>query len=106
MDDGRTRDYLKTDQNTPLPYIAQDDAHTIKSLRTTDTVSFQHPVIVGFSHEQWRFQPTTPVTGTTKGTDLPISWEDSREAELHAIDDVKGEYTIGAFNVLLSLIHI
>ena len=43
--DGRTRDYLKTDQNTPLPYIAQDDAHTIKSLRTTDTVSFQHPVI-------------------------------------------------------------
>ena len=100
LDDGRTRDYLKTDQNTPLPYIAQDDAHTIKSLRTTDTVSFQHPVIVGFSHEQWRFQPTTPVTGTTKGTDLPISWENSREAELHAIDDVKGEYTIGAFNVL------
>ena len=100
LDDGRTRDYLKTDQNTPLPYIAQDDAHTIKSVRTTDTVSFQHPVIVGFSHEQWRFQPTTPVTGNTKGTDLPISWENSRKAELHAIDDVKGEYTIGAFNVL------
>lgn len=100
LDDGRTRDYLKTDQETPLPYIAQDDAHTIKSVRTTDTVSFQHPVIVGFSHEQWRFQPTTPVTGNTKGTDLPISWENSREAELHAIDDVKGEYTIGAFNVL------
>ena len=100
LDDGRTRDYLKTDQNTPLPYIAQDDAQTIKSLRTTDTVSFQHPVIVGFSHDQWRFQPTTPVTGNTKGADLPISWEDSRAAELHAIDDVKGEYTIGAFNVL------
>lgn len=100
LDDGRTRDYLKTDQNTPLPYIAQDDAQTIKSLRTTDTVTFQHPVIVGFSHEQWRFQPTTPVTGNTKGADLPISWEDSRDAELHAIDDVKGEYTIGAFNVL------
>jgi len=100
LDDGRTRDYLKTDQNTPLPYIAQDDAQTIKSLRTTDTVTFQHPVIVGFSHDQWRFQPTTPVTGNTKGADLPISWENSREAELHAIDDVKGEYTIGAFNVL------
>ena len=100
LDDGRTRDYLKTDQNTPLPYIAQDDAQTIKSLRTTDTVSFQRPVIVGFSHDQWRFQPTTPVTGNTKGADLPISWEDSRPAELHAIDDVKGEYTIGAFNVL------
>lgn len=63
-------------------------------------MSFQHPVIVGFSHDQWRFQPTTPVTGNTKGADLPISWEDSRAAELHAIDDVKGEYTIGAFNVL------
>src|SRR5699024_1607072 len=32
--------------------------------------------------------------------DLPITWEDSREAELHAVDDVAGDYTISAFNVL------
>ncbi|ERS50814.1 MULTISPECIES: ExeM/NucH family extracellular endonuclease [unclassified Corynebacterium] len=100
LDDGRTRDYLRTDKDTPLPYIAQDGGKTIKSLRTTDTVEFQHPVIVGYSHDQWRFQPTEPVTGETAGTDLPISWEESRDAELHAVDDVKGEYTIGAFNVL------
>lgn len=30
---------------------------------------------------------------------MPITWEDSREKELHALD-VEGEYTIGAFNVL------
>lgn len=100
LDDGRTRDYLKKDKDTPLPYIAQDGGKTIKSLRTTDTVEFQHPVIVGYSHKQWRFQPTKPVTGETAGTDLPISWQESRGAELHAVDDVKGEYTIGAFNVL------
>ncbi|RMB68432.1 ExeM/NucH family extracellular endonuclease [Corynebacterium macginleyi] len=100
LDDGRTRDYLKTDKDTPLPYIAQDSGKTIKSLRTTDTVEFQHPVIVGYSHKQWRFQPTEPVTGETAGTDLPISWQESRGAELRAVDDVKGEYTIGAFNVL------
>lgn len=100
LDDGRTRDYLRTDKDTPLPYIAQDGGKTIKSLRTTDTVEFQHPVIVGYSHEQWRFQPTEPVTGETASADLPISWEESRDAELHAVDDVKGEYTIGAFNVL------
>lgn len=100
LDDGRTRDYLKTDKDTPLPYIAQDGGKTIKSLRTTDTVEFQHPVIVGYAHKQWRFQPTEPVTGETAGTDLPISWQESRGAELHAVDDVKGEYTIGAFNVL------
>ena len=100
LDDGRTRDYLKTDKDTPLPYISQDGGKTIKSLRTTDTVEFQHPVIVDYSHDQWRFQPTEPVTGNTTGADLPISWEDSRPAELHAVDDVKGEYTIGAFNVL------
>ena len=100
LDDGRTRDYLRTDKDTPLPYIAQDGGKTIKSLRTTDTVEFQHPVIVGYSHDQWRFQPTEPVTGESASADLPISWEESRDAELHAVDDVKGEYTIGAFNVL------
>ncbi|OFT52219.1 nuclease [Corynebacterium sp. HMSC06D04] len=99
LDDGRTKNYLESDQSTPLPYIAQDNAQTIKSLRTTDQVTFQHPVIVGYSHEQWRYQPTAPVTGNTAGSDLPITWEDSREKELHALD-VEGEYTIGAFNVL------
>lgn len=100
LDDGRTRDYLKTDQETPLPYLAQDDAQTIKPLRTTDQVEFQHPVIVDYSHEQWRFQPTEPVTGNTAGEDLPIAWENSRAAEEGAMDNVDGDYSIAAFNVL------
>jgi hypothetical protein len=100
LDDARTRNYMQSDKQTPLPYITSDDAETIKSIRTTDQVEFQNPVIVKKDFDLWRFLPTTPVTGNTAAEDLPITWEDSREAELHAVDDVAGDYTISAFNVL------
>lgn len=99
LDDGRTRNYLDGDQNTALPYITQDGGSTITSLRTTDVVHFQHPVILDYSHEAWRFQPTAPLTGANSAADLPISWEDSRADELNALD-VEGDYTVAAFNVL------
>lgn len=99
LDDARTKNYMQSDKETPLPYISQDGGSTIKSLRTTDHVEFQHPVVVHYSHDAWRFEPTTPVTGNTSGTDLPISWEDSRAAIEGGVE-VKGDYTIGAFNVL------
>ncbi len=99
LDDARTKNYMQSDKETPLPYISQDGGSTIKSLRTTDHVEFQHPVVVHYSHDAWRFEPTTPVTGNTSGADLPISWEDSRAAIEGGVD-VKGDYTIGAFNVL------
>ena len=100
LDDARTSNYMQSDKRTPLPYITADDAQTIKSIRTTDQVKFQKPVVVKKDHGLWRFLPTTPVTGNTASTDLPITWEDSRPAELNAVDDVAGEYTISAFNVL------
>lgn len=99
LDDGRTRNYLESDQDTALPYIAQDGGETIKSLRTTDIVEFQHPVVLDYSYEAWRFQPTTPLTGANSAADLPISWEDSRASEIDALD-VSGDYTVAAFNVL------
>ncbi|MGV3072307.1 ExeM/NucH family extracellular endonuclease [Corynebacterium phoceense] len=99
LDDARTKNYMQSDKNTPLPYVSQDGGSTIKSLRTTDHVEFQHPVVVHYSHDAWRFEPTTPVTGNTSGADLPISWKDSRAAIEGGVD-VKGDYTIGAFNVL------
>ena len=100
LDDGRSRNYLRGDQATPLPWIAQDDAKTIKSLRTGDAVDFAHPVVLDYRFEAWSLQPTAPVTGNTAGADLPITWEDSRPAALEAIDSVEGDYSIASFNVL------
>lgn len=100
LDDGRTPNYMNDATDVPLPYIAQDDATTIKPLRTGDTVDFQNPVVVHYSHDFWRFQPTEPVTGDTAGTDLPIDWENSRDAEIGAMDQVGGEFSAATFNVL------
>ncbi|CAM4049586.1 ExeM/NucH family extracellular endonuclease [Corynebacterium frankenforstense] len=100
LDDGRSRNYLRGDQATPLPWIAQDDAQTIKSLRTGDAVDFAHPVVLDYRFDAWSLQPTAPVTGNTAGADLPITWEDSRPAALEAVDSVEGDYSIASFNVL------
>ncbi|AGF73378.1 ExeM/NucH family extracellular endonuclease [Corynebacterium halotolerans] len=99
LDDGRTRNYMNTDTKTPLPYITADgEVH--QSIRTGDTVDFQHPVVVHYDHDLWRFQPTTPITGHNSAEELPIAWEDSRAAEIGAIDTVEGDYSIASFNVL------
>ena len=100
LDDARSANYMQSDKNTPLPYITSDNGENIKSLRTTDQVEFQNPVIVKKDFDLWRFLPTTPVTGNTDSSDLPITWEDSRAEELGAVDNVAGDYTISAFNVL------
>ncbi|WP_018297379.1 ExeM/NucH family extracellular endonuclease [Corynebacterium lubricantis] len=99
LDDGRTPNYMNSDKSTPLPYIATEGT-TNKSLRTGDGVDFQHPVVVHFSHNSWRFQPTTPITGNNTAAELPISWEDSRAAELGVPAAVQGEYSVATFNVL------
>jgi len=99
LDDGRTRNYLTGDQHTPLPYVAVDGAPH-RSVRTGAAVEFQHPVTVDFSHNHWRFQPTTPVTGHTSAAELPITWEDTRAAEIGAMGTVAGDYSLASFNVL------
>lgn len=100
LDDGRTRNYMNSDTATPLPWIAQDGGQSIKSLRTGDQVDFQNPVVLDYSFEAWTFQPTSPVTGDTAGVDLPITWEDSRAAELGAMATVEGDFSVASFNVL------
>lgn len=99
LDDGRTRNYMTADQNTPLPYITTADGG-IKPIRTGDSVEFQNPVIVHFDHNAWRFQPQTPITGLSNQADLPITWEESRTAELGVPAAVEGEYSMASFNVL------
>ena len=99
LDDGRTRNYFRTDKNTPLPYIVTSDKG-IKSIRTGDQVEFQTDVVVDYSFDQWRFQPLQPITGKRAAEELPITWEDSRVASYDDVDNVEGDYSIGFFNVL------
>lgn len=98
LDDGRSANYMKTDKETPLPYISQ--AGTIKSLRTGDGVTFQHPVVFDQRYGAWGYQPTAPVTGATAAAELPITWTDSRASVLDVPDTVQGDFSIASFNVL------
>ena len=99
LDDGRTANYFRTDKNTPLPYIVTSD-NGVKSIRTGDQVDFQTDVVVDYSFGQWRFQPLQPITGKNAAEELPITWEDSREASYDVPGTVEGDYSIGFFNVL------
>ena len=99
LDDGRTRNYFRTDKNTPLPYLVTSDGG-VKSIRTGDQVDFQTDVVVDYSFDHWRFQPLQPITGKNTADELPITWEDSRAASYDVPDQVKGDYSIGFFNVL------
>ena len=99
LDDGRTKDYFRTDKNTPLPYIVTSEGG-VKSIRTGDQVDFQTDVVVDYSFDQWRFQPLEPITGKNAAEELPIAWEDSRGAAYDVPDTVDGDYSIGFFNVL------
>ena len=99
LDDGRTRNYFKTDKNTPLPYLVTAD-NGVKSIRTGDQVKFQTDVVVDYSFDQWRFQPLQPITGKNTAKELPITWEDSRATSYAVPDTVEGDNSIGFFNVL------
>ncbi|KAA8726938.1 ExeM/NucH family extracellular endonuclease [Corynebacterium phocae] len=96
LDDGRTGDYTAGDKDTPVPYLSQDGGQTIKTLRLTDQVRFQQPVLLRYAYGHWTLQPQAPVTGNSTSSELPISWEVSRPQA----PEMDSEYTIGAFNVL------
>ena len=99
LDDGRTKNYFRTDKQTPLPYLVTADKG-VKSIRTTDQVEFQTDVVVDYSFDQWRFQPLQPITGKNAADELPITWEDSRAKSIDVPGTVKGEFSLGFFNVL------
>ncbi|CAM3169149.1 ExeM/NucH family extracellular endonuclease [Corynebacterium gottingense] len=99
LDDGRTKNYFRSDKETPLPYLVTSDKG-VKSIRTTDQVEFQTDVVVDYSFDRWRFQPLQPITGKNAADELPITWEDSRAKSIDVPGTVKGDFSLGFFNVL------
>ncbi|MFH6889539.1 ExeM/NucH family extracellular endonuclease [Corynebacterium aurimucosum] len=102
LDDGSTRDFTRDGASTKLPYIMHNGSE-IKTIRTTNQVKFADSgVILGYGHEQWRFQPTTMITGDSTTADLPITWDPARPEA----PQVAGDYTVAAFNVLNFFINL
>lgn len=102
LDDGSTRDFTRDGASTKLPYIMQNGSD-VKTIRTTNQVEFADSgVILGYGHEQWRFQPTTMITGDSVTADLPIRWDPARPEA----PQVAGDYTVAAFNVLNFFINL
>ncbi|WP_257995426.1 ExeM/NucH family extracellular endonuclease [Corynebacterium aurimucosum] len=102
LDDGSTRDFTRDGASTKLPYIMQNGSE-VKTIRTTNQVEFADSgVILGYGHEQWRFQPTTMITGDSATADLPIAWDPARPEA----PQVEGDYTVAAFNVLNFFINL
>ncbi|WP_141741471.1 ExeM/NucH family extracellular endonuclease [Corynebacterium sp. HMSC05E07] len=102
LDDGSTRDFTRDGASTKLPYIMQNGSD-VKTIRTTNQVEFaESGVILGYGHDQWRFQPTTLITGDSATGDLPITWDPARPEA----PQVAGDYTVAAFNVLNFFINL
>ncbi|MEY8570479.1 ExeM/NucH family extracellular endonuclease [Brevibacterium linens] len=92
LDDGATVNFLKTDKDVPLPYLSQDEP-----VRVGAQANFTSPVVLGFDHEKWRFQPTTRLTGDNAEAVQPTSFTDTRT---EAPEAVGGQISLASFNVL------
>lgn len=91
LDDGATVDYTRSATGTPVAYLGRETP-----LRVGAQVTFQNPVVLGYSYNMWRLQPTEWVNGSTPASNLPATWTDTREQA----PAVAGDYTIASFNVL------
>ena len=92
LDDGATVNFLKADKDIPLPYLSKEDP-----VRVGAQASFTSPVVLGFDHEKWRFQPTTRLTGDNVEAVQPTSFTDTRTETPEAVG---GQVSLASFNVL------
>lgn len=92
LDDGSTVNFVKNDKDVPLPYLSQD-----APVRVGAQATFTSPVVLGFDHEKWRFQPTTRLTGTNAEAVQPTTFTDTRT---DAPEAVGGQVSLASFNVL------
>lgn len=92
LDDGATTDYGNfANASVPLPYLSPTTP-----MRIGAPVDFVAPVVLGYSFDEWRLQPTTHLTGDRAG-DVPVVVENTRTA---APEDVGGTVQLATFNVL------
>ncbi|MCM3485898.1 ExeM/NucH family extracellular endonuclease [Kocuria rosea] len=92
LDDGATTNYGNfANASVPLPYLSPTTP-----MRIGAPVDFVAPVVLGYSFEEWRLQPTTRVTGDN-AQDAPVVAENTRTA---APEDVGGDVQLATFNVL------
>ena len=92
LDDGATVNFLKADKDIPLPYLSKEDP-----VRVGAQANFTSPVVLGFDHEKWRFQPTTRLTGDNAEAVQPTSFTDTRTETPEAVG---GQVSLASFNVL------
>ncbi|UZD62891.1 ExeM/NucH family extracellular endonuclease [Brevibacterium sp. JSBI002] len=92
LDDGATVNFLKADKDIPLPYLSKEDP-----VRVGAQANFTSPVVLGFDHEKWRFQPTTRLTGDNAEAVQPTTFTDTRT---DAPEAVGGQVSLASFNVL------
>ena len=92
LDDGATTDYGNpANASIPLPHLTPDTP-----MRVGAPVDFLAPVVLSYSFDEWRLQPTTHLTGRNAGA-TPIVAENTRTT---APEAVGGDIQLATFNVL------
>ncbi|MFL6124371.1 ExeM/NucH family extracellular endonuclease [Actinophytocola sp.] len=96
LDDGSTTN-LSTAGQLP-PYVYPD-----APLRVGDQVEAFAPTVLSYGFDEWRLQPTTPVTATTPAPQRTTF--KSTNPRTPAPEDVGGDIRLASFNVLNYFVH-
>ncbi|MFW6187322.1 MAG: ExeM/NucH family extracellular endonuclease, partial [Actinomycetota bacterium] len=92
LDDGATTNYGNpAHASVPLPYLTVETP-----MRIGADVDFVRPVVLSYSFDEWRLQPTTHLTGDN-AEDAPVVAQNTRTP---APEDVGGDLQLATFNVL------
>jgi len=96
VDDGKTTN-LSSAGLLP-PYLSKDNP-----LRVGDAVERFGPSVLSYSFNEWRLQPTTPVSADTPAAGRTTF--KSVNPRTAAPEDVGGDLRVGSFNVLNYFVH-
>ena len=88
LDDGRTTDFTRNAQ-LPMSWLT-----TQEPVRVGAAPSFEQPVVVTYSFDQWRLNVTSPWESSEADG---VAFEDTRQ---DAPDEVGGDLQVATFNVL------
>lgn len=92
VDDGATVDYTRGGKDIPLPYLSEQNP-----VRVGSAVTFTQPTVLLYNFDEWRLNPTEPITGASDPATIPATFTNTRT---EAPEKVGGDYTIASFNVL------